>query len=588
MAVIDISDEKQAFLTAIYGRDVRSSLVSLAEKLTEACDDAIENQLISVDDTLSESGQGADAAAVGLKLREINKVSVAEDEQHTTITVDSDGSTEYYVVPNDGMIGRMSALETDNKGTVVGAINELKSEIETIQPDFSDGSVTTAKLADHAVTMDKTDFYYQANLSAEYSWLTFTGGEGAIAKASITVENLETAVSEMPDLFSMVCLVNTQYWSASNTARFQSRSSSWQYTYRGVTHDINTITYDGNTYAVLSFTKENFVTAYNSYLSDIDGDLIGMGFSISMGNVAGAFVGTPFAIAGEVTAELIESNFSTTVISEDFVTAVQRAMEEEGGTSTDEETAKNRLTGKVMINLGDSYTKGMQSSLATLATKYGMVADNRGVVSSSICGDTSGNKGFNPMWSRANTIVSDYASGYTINGTSYTASQVAIITFMGGANDGYGVETWIGTGIHETSKETIYGACNHIFNVLAENFPNAKLICITQPAHYNLTVSSITDDATAQTLGFENLAELQQFDDIQLSAYSMAQKENAVRNTANMYGWNVIDMFKDMPTIFNPSNRSAYWNSDKLHLSTGGYALIINALDKKIVELVVG
>jgi len=465
-------------------------------------------------------------------------------------------------------------------------ISDLKSALDDVA--VGDGSVTTSKLADHAVTMAKTDFYYQENLSAEYSWLTFTGGEGAIAKASITAENLETAVSEMPDLFSMVCQVNTQYWSASNTARFQSRSSSWQYTYRGVTHDLNTITYDGNTYAVLSFTKENFVTAYNSYLSDIDGDLVGMGFSISMGNVAGAFVGAPFAIAGEVTAELIESNFSTTVISEDFVTAVQRALEEEGGMSSDEETAKNRLTGKVMINLGDSYTKGMQSSLATLATKYGMVADNRGVVSSSICGDTSGNKGFNPMWSRANTIVSDYASGYTINGTSYTASQVAIITFMGGANDGYGVETWIGTGIHETSKETIYGACNHIFNVLAENFPNAKLICITQPAHYNLTVASISDDATAQTLGFENLAELQQFDDIQLSAYSMAQKENAVRNTANMYGWNIIDMFKDMPTIFNPSNRAAYWNSDKLHLSTGGYALIINALEKKIVELTVG
>lgn len=127
MADMTINEAIEQFQNAIYGEDVRSGLVAVAETVKEA----VENQLITVDNTLTESGQGADAAAVGLKLREINKVSVAEDQQHTTITVDSNGSKEYYVVPNDGIIGRMSALETDNKGTVVGAINELQSAIDS-------------------------------------------------------------------------------------------------------------------------------------------------------------------------------------------------------------------------------------------------------------------------------------------------------------------------------------------------------------------------------------------------------------------------------------------------------------------------
>ena len=123
--IMTIDEAITEFEEATYGKDVRKALIDVAKNVKNA----VENQLITVDDTLTESGQGADAAAVGLKLREINKVSVAEDEQHTTITVDSDGSTEYYVVPNDGIIGRMSALETNNKVTIVGAINELKNDL---------------------------------------------------------------------------------------------------------------------------------------------------------------------------------------------------------------------------------------------------------------------------------------------------------------------------------------------------------------------------------------------------------------------------------------------------------------------------
>lgn len=466
-----------------------------------------------------------------------------------------------------------------------GAVTAEKLD-PNIDLGVADGAVTTSKVADHAITMEKTDFYYNENLAYAPSWLSISGGDGVKGGMSIAEADLETAISEMPDVLSLVCKVNTQYWGSSGTCRFSSRSNSWQYTYTNITRTDKTFTVNGQMYGVASFTKEDFLTGYQSHLTDVAGDRVGTGFGMSMGNVDARFDDTPFAIAGAVTEELIESNFSQTIISEDFVEAVHRAIESEGGMSTDEETAKNRLSGKVMICLGDSYTVGMGTLLSSLASKYEMAYDARGLVSSPITGTT--NTSPRPFWYRADTIVSDYANGYTISGETYQKSDVAVVVFMGGANDGFGVETFIGTGIHETDKTKIYGACGYIFDLLAQTFPNAKFICITQPSNYNRLVSSITDDATAQTLGFENLAELQQMDDIQFSNYSMALKEEAVKNSAWAYGWEIIDMFNKMPSIFSSANRSTYWNSDKLHLTSAGYSLISQALDKKIVELVVG
>lgn len=457
------------------------------------------------------------------------------------------------------------------------------------------GLVNTENIADRAVTMAKTDFYYTVDTSERPTWIRFTTATSSgVPRAYVDPENYDAMFSAVTNKLSLVVdltqTADTTYWGNTRIVRFSCRTASYSTQVRGITTTVKTVRANDKYYGVIEITRENLMTAYNKHLADLTDYPIDTGMEVQFGNVVGAFTegSTPFAFLGDVTSETINGSGTQTVISQDFVNAVKAAI---GEMNPDDDTTttgkvKNKLNGKVMINLGDSYTKGMESQFATLASKYGMVADNRGVVSSSICGDINGNKGFSPMWNRANTIVSDYTSGKAINGATYHTSDVAIITFMGGANDGYGIETWIGTGIHETNKETIYGACNHIFNVLAKNFPNAKLICVTQPSHYNLTVSSITSDSVAQTLGFENLAELQQFDDIQLSAYSMDLKETAVRNTAEMYGWSIVDMFKNMPTVFNPTNRSAYWNSDKLHLSAGGYALVLNAIDAKIVELV--
>ena len=253
----------------------------------------------------------------------------------------------------------------------------------------------------------------------------------------------------------------------------------------------------------------------------------------------------------------------------------------EGGGS--EDIAKSKLTGKVMVALGDSYTVGMGGQLTALATKYGMVIDNRGVVGATIAyRSTDANR---RMYNTADTIVSDYTSGKTISDTTYYADDVAIITFMGGANDYAAIDNWLGTGTHETASTTIFGSLNHIFSSFQTTFTKAKIICVTQPANFASLVSSLSTDASAQELGFENLAEAQVFNDIQFSNYMHGNKENAVRTIAWWYGIEVVDMFHDFPQMNNPENRSIYWQSDKLHLTADGYSLITNALDKKIVTL---
>lgn len=279
-----------------------------------------------------------------------------------------------------------------------------------------------------------------------------------------------------------------------------------------------------------------------------------------------------------------------------FTTASKKWLHDRLGGSY--KRAKAKLEGRVMVTLGDSYTKGMHGVLSALAEKYGMILDNRGIVSSSICGDTTGNKGFQPMWNRASGIVTDYTAegGYAIDGVAYAAGDVGIITFMGGANDAFGPETWIGSGPADTDTGHIYGAMNHIYSVLTEAFPNAQVITILQPSSFSRTVNrntdpaagEVIDDATAQIWGFMDAAAYRKMTDIQLSNYAMTIKEEAIRRMAWAYGSPVVDAFGKFPTMFNPGNRAKYWQSDKLHLTAAGYQLVADLLEQDGILAVFG
>lgn len=236
------------------------------------------------------------------------------------------------------------------------------------------------------------------------------------------------------------------------------------------------------------------------------------------------------------------------------------------------------LAGKTAIFMGDSYTYGMATLITAMCTEFGMNADNQGVVSSSICGDTTGSKGYRPMWNRTATLCEKYiAAG--------TTGDVALIVFMGGANDGFGIETWIGSGISDTDTNHIYGAMHSILNNFRKTFPNAKIITVLQPSSFSRLVSDVTDDQTAQVLGFADLAAMQAMDDYQYSNYAMFIKERAVEEVAKFYNTAIVDCCFDWHSVLNENDRATYWNSDKLHLTSAGYKDVTNHIKEKIVEI---
>ena len=248
-----------------------------------------------------------------------------------------------------------------------------------------------------------------------------------------------------------------------------------------------------------------------------------------------------------------------------------------GGTESPEVTLPD-LTGKTAIFMGDSYTVGMSAMLKTMCAEFGMVDDNRGKVSSSICGDEAGNKGFSPMWSRTNSVCSEYV-------TNGKTDDVALIVFMGGANDGFGLETWVGSSIADTDTMHIYGAMHSILNTFRKTFPKAKIITVLQPSSFNRKVSSITDDETASILGFADVTSLQEMDDYQFSNYAMFVKERAVAEVATFYNTSIVDCCFNWHSVLNANDRAAYWNSDKLHLSNAGYEDVTNAIRGKIIKI---
>ena len=215
--------------------------------------------------------------------------------------------------------------------------------------------------------------------------------------------------------------------------------------------------------------------------------------------------------------------------------------------------------GGVMLTLGDSYTAMASGYYDTFASAHGLVQDNRGVASSTIAGDEACNVGYKPFWSRLNTAVAEYASGKTINGTVYTAEDVKLIVFMGGANDWYIVDETqgidrLGDPTSE-DKTQLHGACKYIFDTLLSNFRNADIVVILQPC---------------------NAAG---------GNYPMWLKEGIVRDMAEMYSLPICDCCFEWHNPSNPTDLVTYWQSDKLHMTEAGNNAIMDKLEKTVNNL---
>ena len=214
--------------------------------------------------------------------------------------------------------------------------------------------------------------------------------------------------------------------------------------------------------------------------------------------------------------------------------------------------------GGVMIALGDSYTAMGSSYFNAFAEKHGLVCDNRGLASSTIAGDEAGNVGYHPFWSRLDAAIAQYEAGHTIGGATYTTEDVKLITFMGGANDWTAVDEAQGIdrlgSPDSEDKAQLYGACKYIFATMLATFPNADIVVILQPS---------------------NLARI----------YVHWQKENIVREIAEMYGLPICDCCFEWYHPSNADDLATYWQSDELHMTDAGNTAIFDKLEKTVNNL---
>lgn len=235
------------------------------------------------------------------------------------------------------------------------------------------------------------------------------------------------------------------------------------------------------------------------------------------------------------------------------------------------------LNGKTIIFMGDSYTAQAKNQFAALAEKYGAVADNRGVASSSICGNLENTKGLYPMWNRTVKVCQEYID-------AGTTGNVGAVVFMGGANDAFSQSTWLGTGTNNKDTEHIYGALHKIFKTFHDTF-DCPIFVILQPYFpKGVGPDPNADESNVTGLwGFDSMEQYLSFDALEYCAYSMEKKQRVVKQMAEFYNCIIIDCCFNWHSIFNASDLAKYWSGDG-HPTSDGYQAIADDLELALIK----
>ena len=215
--------------------------------------------------------------------------------------------------------------------------------------------------------------------------------------------------------------------------------------------------------------------------------------------------------------------------------------------------------GGVILTLGDSYTAYLNTFFDTFASAHGLVQKNVGLASSKIARpEGEGLDTIKSFVTRLDEMITSFP--LTIDDVSYEASDVKLITFMGGANDWTTIDESQGIDRigdrYSTDKGQIYGATKYCLQTLMKTFPQADIIVILQPNNAN------NNDFCVMEL-----------------------KENVVKECAKMYSLPICDCCFDWYSPANPTDFVTYWRSDKLHLNATGHQALIDKLEKTLNNL---
>lgn len=119
-------------------------------------------------------------------------------------------------------------------------------------------------------------------------------------------------------------------------------------------------------------------------------------------------------------------------------------------------------------------------------------------------------------------------------------------------------EEWFSNIEYKKIRNTVYGSSRFVIGSLVRNFPNSKIIILTNQQCNNNTYNN----------------------------YNTSLVNEALISAANYYKLNVIDIFNESGIVVKDGAPSPYLGADQLHPNALGEELLYNFVSQKIKEII--